>query len=327
MLLVLLGCPAPVDTAVEDSAKPAEAEWNVLAQGMDAAPLSVFGTGSDDVWIVGSDAGAGPVWAHWDGLAWSTFDLAGSGDLWWVYGDTEALWLAGAAGRIFRYDRGAGTVDAYPQDPTVTFYGIWGDDEAWAVGGNPDAAADTAAMYHFVGGTWSKIDLPPEAAAQLALYKVWGSSSTDVWAVGTGGVTVHWDGTSWSNVPTDVTANLFTVHGRYAVGGNAAGALLAWSGSQWVEETPAMSYPLAGVWDDGANTPIAVGQQGGVYLRGEQGWEKDPAPSNTFQDLHSTWVSPEGERWAVGGHIASLPLIHGVVLHFGQDTVSPLEGL
>ncbi|HNH50543.1 MAG TPA: hypothetical protein PKY30_26155, partial [Myxococcota bacterium] len=76
---------------------------------------------------------------------------------------------------------------------------------------------------------------------------------------------------------------------------------------------------------DGVHPPTAVGYQGQVYLRGEQGWNLDSAESATLQDLHSVWIDPDGGVWSVGGHLASEPLIHGVLVYKGEHDIAPLE--
>ncbi len=334
LLTTLLACPGGPPATADTGGDTADSgvgsvQWVAVGQGMSAAPLSVWGTGTDDVWLVGSDAGAGPIWVHYDGGGWTGVTAPDSGDLWWVWGLDDTLYVCGWGGRIFRYDLATGTVIADLVDVTTTLYGIWpgAANDVWAVGGNPDAAGDTAKMFHFDGAVWSEVALPADVAAQIALFKIWGSSPTDVWAVGSAGTTVHFDGIEWSSVPTGSIANLFTINGRYAVGGNIAGTILAWVDGAWVEESPAFSYAISGVWDDGANTPIAAGQQGEVYFRGTQGWEKDERERATLQDLHSVYTDPEGGVWAVGGHVSSLPLIQGVLIYAGSRTVPKLEGL
>jgi hypothetical protein len=42
---------------------------------------------------------------------------------------------------------------------------------------------------------------------------IWGSDPTDVWAVGYGGLIVHYDGSKWSMVPSGVDAGLDGVWG------------------------------------------------------------------------------------------------------------------
>jgi len=45
------------------------------------------------------------------------------------------------------------------------------------------------------------------------LQSVWGSASTDVWAVGWYGTILRWDGGAWSPVASGTNANLFGVWG------------------------------------------------------------------------------------------------------------------
>ncbi|MBX3224752.1 MAG: hypothetical protein KF795_29820 [Labilithrix sp.] len=44
--------------------------------------------------------------------------------------------------------------------------------------------------------------VPTNVSAFAALTSVWGSSKTDVWAVGSNGTVVHWDGATWTLAPT-----------------------------------------------------------------------------------------------------------------------------
>lgn len=333
LLTMMFGCPGGPPAIVHgaDSGDTAEVEigWVAVGQGMSAAPLSVWGTASDDVWLVGSDAGGGAVWVHYDGTGWTRLSTADEGDLWWVWGLDDTLFMCGSGGRIFRYSLSTGSLATDLVDTSTTLYGIWpaAADDVWAVGGNPDAASDTAKMYHFDGTTWTEVALPADVAMQIALFKVWGASPNDVWAVGSSGVTMHYDGSLWVSVATGSSANLFTVNGRYAVGGNVAGTILAQVDGAWVEETPTFSYAFSGVWDDGEHPAVAAGQQGQIYFRGVQGWEKDERKAATLQDLHSVYVDPDGGIWAVGGHVSSLPLIQGVLEYAGTRTIPVLEGL
>lgn len=72
------------------------------------------------------------------------------------------------------------------------------------------------------------------------LRALWGSSASDVWAVGEGGTALHWNGTSWRAVSAGTGANLTSVWvsnpgDAWAVGANPDGTsvLLRWDGSQW----------------------------------------------------------------------------------------------
>ena len=52
--------------------------------------------------------------------------------------------------------------------------------------------------------------------ARYTLLDVWGSSKSDVWAVGSGGTIIHWDGAAWTRVPLAVHDTLRGVGGSSA---------------------------------------------------------------------------------------------------------------
>jgi alpha-tubulin suppressor-like RCC1 family protein len=81
-----------------------------------------------------------------------------------------------------------------------------GPTDAWAVGTHSDTkAADHPLAEHRVGSTWTQARVPEPAGQQASLAGVDDLSPSDAWAVGTsGGLTLieHWNGKSWSIVPS-----------------------------------------------------------------------------------------------------------------------------
>ena len=76
----------------------------------------------------------------------------------------------------------------------------------------------------------------PSTPAAAQLFGVSGSSSNNVWAVGSGGTGLHYDGNQWSRSPTGTTQTLSAVWSdspddAWAVG--SAGTVLRWSGKAW----------------------------------------------------------------------------------------------
>ncbi len=324
MLLSLFACDTPDtgDTAADTT------PWQDVAENLPGALLSVWGRAADDVFVVGADPGDGPMAFHRVGAGWVAVDGLTAGDVWWVSGDADRVWFAGAGGRVFRGDAEGADLEAWVLDPDVTFFGVWGpgDGTAWAVGGDPSAPSDAAAAWYFDGGTWAEVALPEDAAAKFALYKVWGSAADDVWAVGAGGIILHHDGAAWGSVPSLTTVPLFTFHEGYAVGGVATGAILRANdgGGSFTEESPPYALPITGV--HGGDAPVAVGAQGSVWFRTDGAWVADPRERPTYQDLHSVWRDPDGGVWAVGGHVSSAPLIQGALVYSGDAIVPALEG-
>ncbi len=101
------------------------------------------------------------------------------------------------------------------------------------------------------------------------LRSVWGTSASDVWAVGSGGVALRWDGASWRSFATGTAANLTSVWAArsdeaWAVGVNPDGSsvLLRWDGTQWVVSAPPSRSPrtsLRAVWGASATEPWLTG--------------------------------------------------------------------
>src|SRR5215216_3310511 len=97
-----------------------------------------------------------------------------------------------------------------------------GTTELWSVGNYNGNFHWLTLMEHWDGTSWQVISSPNYPSANHYLYGVAVVGSNDVWAVGrreadTGGtftLVLHWDGTSWSIVPSP---NPATYSGLYAV--------------------------------------------------------------------------------------------------------------
>lgn len=330
MLLPLLAACSGDDQTTDSGSVPLP-EVVTVAEGLPSALLSVTGRAADDVWAVGADAdGTGPLVLAWDGAGWTRHDVRSPGDLWWAWpAGADALWIAGAGGRVVRYtpSTGASTVDT--TDPEATLFGLWGSgpDDVWAVGGNVLLPANGARVYHYDGAAWSPVPLPPAAAATTAMYKVWGTGPDDVWICGLGGVVIRWDGASFTELPTSTTAPLFTLHGAsstdvWAVGGAGNGVALHWDGAAWTDRSPPFVEILQGVFVTDAG-PTVVGWGGRLFGGDAAGLVEDPRGRVTFADLHAAWEDPDGGRWMVGGALGGAPLADGTLLYDGADPPSP----
>lgn len=300
--------------------------WTPVAENLPSAILSIRGTSSTDVWAVGADNGSGPAVMHYDGNAWSSLSTGTSGDIWWTETVGDTVWLVGAGGQILSYQDGAFTTQVV--DETVTFYGVWGSGTTlWAVGGRPELGANGGMIYQNEGRGWVAATLPPEASATLAIFKIWGSSATDVWAVGSEGILLHYDGSTWTLVPTGLSdESLFTVSGAggvsYAVGGFSSGVILRNDGSGWVSDATGMVPQMNGVYAISAEEALAVGNQGSIWIRDADGWTEDTRKETVYQDFHAAWADETGGLWASGGHLSSRPLDGGMLYYLGSNPPS-----
>jgi len=75
--------------------------------------------------------------------------------------------------------------------------------EVWAVGQDQVGSALEPLIMHRDGTSWSRAEVPPleDVGDFLALTGVAAAARDDVWAVGTGGLALHYDGDEWSQVP------------------------------------------------------------------------------------------------------------------------------
>jgi hypothetical protein len=308
--------------------------WAVVFRDLSSGLVSVAGRSSRDVWAVGGDAGdgKGPWVLRYDGTTWRRLATGATGDLWWVHlFDDGTAYLGGAGGLLLEYRDGAFTRVETPSKQVI--FGIWGarPDDAWAVGGDPDAG--TSFAWRRDGSGWKPFVLPPGIKVGGALYKVWGTGADDVSIVGANGTWLHWDGAEVTQVNTDpryTTSEkpLFTVHGAggraVAVGGYAGGLVLE-RDATGVSAAPVTGLlGLSGVFMSGAEAGVAVGQKLAVLERTASGWKRVSTGVAGSEDLHAAWIDEAGGVWAVGGDILSLPLAAGVLLHKGAAVATTI---
>ena len=102
-----------------------------------------------------------------------------------------------------------------------------------------------------------------------ALYAVWGTSSSDVFAVSETAMR-HYDGVAWTGMASGGSAGLAGVWGTSssdvcAVG--SGGKILHYDGTEWTEMVSGTDLPLHGVWGSSSSDVFTVGYRG-VILRG-----------------------------------------------------------
>jgi hypothetical protein len=164
---------------------------------------------------------------------------------------------------------------------------VRGPTDAWAVGHftAPDQDDDGLNMLteRWNGSTWTQVGAPAVLHRDESLLAVGASSASDAWAVGftkTVGaagrnpLAVHWNGSSWTIVPTPTLTGgaKSTLNGvaalsptnAWAVGKGRNGAALAehWNGSTWSivrSRNATSSNLLTGVAAVAANDVWAVG--------------------------------------------------------------------
>jgi hypothetical protein len=98
---------------------------------------------------------------------------------------------------------------------------------------------------------------------------VWGSSGSDVFAVG--GTILHYDGTDWSPMSSGTTQSLSGV-GVWGSSGSdvfaVGGTILHYDGSEWSDMSSGTTAGLWDVWGSSGGDVFAVGSYGTILHYG-----------------------------------------------------------
>ena len=88
---------------------------------------------------------------------------------------------------------------------------------------------------------------------------IWGSSGTDVYAIGYGSI-LHYDGTRWSSMKSGVNVALNAIWGSSGTDVFAVGeAIIHYDGKTWSSMTSGTSNSLQGIWGSSATDVFAAG--------------------------------------------------------------------
>jgi hypothetical protein len=307
----------------------------VLDDGaLDRALLSIWGTSSKSVYAVGGPLGNDGFEAlalHFDGKAWRDLHAGGTASFWWVNGTSDTdVWMVGERGRITHYD--GKTFTESSSGVTTTLWGAFAfsKTDAWVVGGTPmgKATDEDDVVLHWDGSTWTRVTLPG-TPLHRALFKVWGTSSDDLYVVGEASTIWHKIGSTWTleSMPPLAAGTLFTVWGCaadevYAVGGRD---ILRRDAAGWTKVAVPLTNGVNGVSCAAAGAPAVVGF-GGLKRRLVDGMWFDDFTKAPHGDLHAVWADEQGAYWAVGGDFVASPKAgqarNGIVARYGPGQVS-----
>jgi hypothetical protein len=207
--------------------------------------------------------------------------------------------------------------------------------DVWAAGfsphpsGSPQYIRQTL-IEHWNGSSWSVIPSPnPAGKTYVVLNGVAAVSANDIWAVGSSGdpssiplqtLTEHWDGTSWSIIPSPspgtyngnvlnavaaISSNDVWAVGWYQSGpsGQEGGALtMHWDGTSWTVIPNPSRWTLYAITAISSNDVWAVGEQSILHWNGTT-WSIvsfPPPPGDSYQILKGISAVSANDIWAVG---------------------------
>ena len=286
---------------------------------------ALTGTGAGDVWLGGSD-----LVTHWNGGAWAggwapaptlngpttyVFGVAASGPAEaWAVGRPEN---GGAS--LLRFDGQSWATFPGAVSEELHGIGVLGPGQALAVGeaGASERISVGAPPARLGTGTFDW------------LYSVWGSSASDIWAVGgmsysaaSGGKLQHWDGQKWSGVPSATDA--WAMHAVWGAGtgdvwAGGDGGIEHWDGQAWSSWAFPLTDAVLGLWGLATNDVWAAAKSGSLTHWDGLRWSAVPSPTSVYyDDLEDVWGTARDDVWIVGGR--DMGVISGkeenVAVHF-----------
>ena len=169
---------------------------------------------------------------------------------------------------------------------------------------------------HYDGSKWTRMG----GDIAVTLRDIWGTSSSDVFAVGEEGTILHYDGARWSEMSSGTTMGLNAIWGMsdkdvFAVG--ESGAVLHYDGISWTVLGNDIEADLEGVWGRAADDLFAVGGEWGsggrIYHYNGSDWSLLNTSYDTYWP-HDVWGTST-DVFIVGDSLGDCP----IVIHFDGE--------
>ncbi len=271
--------------------------WEQL-EGMPAYAQEAFCRDGDGQLVgVGESA---RTWEYGPG-GWSEVDSRPLPLIRSVWGlEANDLYAVSDDGRVWRWDgMRLAEMDSLTE---INLEGIWGSSSS------DIHVAGVRGIWHWDGHSWKQTWEPWRGGVAFG-FELWGSGPDDIWAVGSGGAMLHFQGAEWERV-TGVTENdLHAVWGSgpddVYVGGKEA--LLHFDGQQWTTVPGFKMLHLSRLWGSGPADVWAATDQGLYHFDGET-WERSQlrerttgvwgtGPTDVFTLTRGQLLQFDGNKW------------------------------
>ena len=262
---ILWAFHAEMSVAIPVTVTDTRRAWATQATPDDQGNRGLWGSAANNVYAANHTG-----MLRYNGTAWSHVPELRWRSLHDVWGSSAAnVWGVGEKGELVRWDGAAWTLHRY---------------DGTSVAPKPLGDFGTPA------GTYT-------------LRGVWGSSASNVFAVGDSGVVLRYNGTAWTRMTTGTTAQLNDVWGSgpsdvYAA--TATGRLLRFNGTAW-SFVSGVQAPgaLRAVWGSAANNVYAVGDGGMMMRYNGSSWSRVRLPTRDV--LYAVWGTGASNVYAAGG--------------------------
>jgi Tfp pilus assembly protein PilX len=272
--------------------RPTEIAWtnSAVSSGSPTNLKAVSMLSYAEGWAVGDSGDSNFLLLHWTGSSWST--------------STPASLCSGQS------LLGVSAVSSQ---------------EAWAVGAQIPRTSCSSSPYRYAilrwnGTTWTALSsattpsIPADSNSNQTLNAVHvigtnGNSTGNLgFAVGTGGVILQYNGTSWTSVTSPTTNNLFGVYvvsGSEAWAVGAAGTIIKWNGTNWSSVTSPTGTRLNSIsmldatLSGAAQSGWAVGNAGVAVAYDGSNWSSQNTGSGSNLKSVAMFFN-SADTWAVG---------------------------
>ncbi|MFH1313404.1 MAG: hypothetical protein ABIJ00_09290 [Candidatus Eisenbacteria bacterium] len=229
--------------------------------------VAIWGSSESNIFAVGD---YGRV-AHFDGSNWELMDSGTMFYLYAVWGSgPNDVYAVGQNGTVIHYD--GATWERIRLATDAHLYCIWGTSS------DDIHIGSSSYFYHYDGNEWTQ---GPYLGSWYTKYDIWGSSPTNVFAVGYTGRIFHYDGNEWSDIGDQVPTNLVlrSIWGSdstnvYVVGED--GTMLHHDGDTWTDITDPMmdNFWLYEIDGRSANDIYVSASNSGVFHYNGSAWER-----------------------------------------------------
>ena len=263
------------------------ASWNTVPTDTSAVSASITAIWGSSEGIVAATDGWGSPILRYTGTAWES--IGSFGPAYGIWGTSAAdIFVVGYNGELEHFNG---------SDWTYTPTGSPGLNAVWGSGSNNVFAVGlSGTILHYDGTSWTNIS----SVTNKFLYDIWGSSGTDVFAVGEGTI-LHYDGAAWSPMVggSGGAAGVWGSNGNdvFAVGG--ADAVLHYDGNSWTAMNTGLQFALREVWGSSGQDVFAAGTGGRIaHYDGVQWSEMSGGPH--AESIAAIWGSSGSDVYAVG---------------------------
>jgi photosystem II stability/assembly factor-like uncharacterized protein len=162
------------------------------------------------------------------------------------YVDDQNGWAVGDNGTILRFTNGSWS--SFPSGTVRNLKSVWFTDNnnGWAVGAN-------GTILYFDGTSWTT----QTSGTTIQLNAVYFTSPTNGYAVGnspsatTKGVSLKFNGTSWSVIDIGIVGDVYAIHGlneNFIWAGGKAGRGAFYNGTSWANSAIASNRDILSLW-------------------------------------------------------------------------------